>query len=370
MNNLVTIPNKEKSKNYTEAERQRVIDFWNNYKKEHKGAEPSLNEIVSFMSEGKVVDPREKEGRRIREIVLSLKLKPKTTEWINREFELNDSHKEFIRNNCGQNSAYEMAKTLFGAGKDKRIEPLGQEVRAINKYLEEIGFVIKKEDRMAEGYYEPPKGMLKVMGKVNEYLHANLSTHNITAFEKRCIEMTEQCLKSPRFIAEMNTLKTVDKRVSFEADFIRSVYGKLDLQPEEVSLTINWCLDILLSTDLRKLLEKLQGDLENYDGEDKKYSGTLAETIGEITTHLNETLKRQERIYSLLNKARSKREEEHSNKTANIAELFEYFREEENRKKMIKQAELLKAARKDEVEKQTNLSDQILLCLGLSSQDI
>jgi len=250
---------------------------------------------------------------------------------------------------------------------------LGREVRAIREYLDSVGekVIIAKEETPADGKYEPPRTFHAIMAKVNDYLHQELSTQSITAFEKKCLETTIQFLHSPRFVQEINNYSTTEKRISFESEFIRAVYSKPDLTPEEISLTINWCSDIIQSSDLKKQLEKLNEILNNITEDvDGKMSMSLAETIGKVTTHLNEVLKRQERIYGLLNKSRSKRDEEKTNKVANIAVLFEMFRDAENRKKMVKQAELLKEARKNEVERQETLSDIILLCLGMSKNDI
>lgn len=362
--------NKEKSTDYLPADREKIANYWNHQKS--LGLTPSLVDIVGFFSDGAESDPRSKIGHRVRKILSDLQLKATTK--IHQKVEgitLNNSQKEFIDNNCTNNSPYEMAKTLFPS--EGRLEPLGREVRAIVAYLKETNqYVSKKEgETLPEGRYEPPDKFHTVLAKINLYLHEELTTQSITAFERKCVETTLQFLHSPRFVQEINNYSTVEKRTSFESEFIRAVYNKPDLSPEEVSLTINWCSDIIQASDLKKQLEKLNEILNNIsDDTDGKMSMSLAETIGKVTTHLNETLKRQERIYQILNKSRAKRDEEKTNKTANLAQLFEWFRDEENRKKAVKQAELIKENRKNEVKREENLSDTILLCLGMSSESI
>lgn len=352
---------------YTEEEKNKVINFWNS----KKTNPPSISEIVSFFSDGVQSDPREKPyGRKVRQILADANIKPKTKAWEKVEaVVLEDNQKEFIRNNCKINKVYEMAKALYP---DIKVAPLGREVRAINKYLEEIGETVVKieEPKIAEGRYEPPNKFHTVLAKINEYLHTELSTQNATAYEKKCVETTLQFLHSPRFVQEINNYNTVDKRISFESEFIRAVYNKPDLSPEEVSLTINWCSDIIQAGDLKKQLEKLNEILDQIsDDKDGKTSMSLVEAIGKVTTNLNEVLKRQERIYSILNTARSKRTEDRQNKQANLTQLFEWFRDEENRKKMLRQTELQKEARKNEVKRIESLDDTIMLSLGLTTEE-
>ncbi len=199
---------------YTEEEKNKVINFWNS----KKTNPPSISEIVSFFSDGIQSDPREKPyGRKVRQILADANIKPKTKAWEKVEaVVLEDNQKEFIRNNCKINKVYEMAKALYP---DIKVAPLGREVRAINKYLEEIGETVVKieEPKIAEGRYEPPNKFHTVLAKINEYLHTELSTQNATAYEKKCVETTLQFLHSPRFVQEINNYNTVDKRISFES---------------------------------------------------------------------------------------------------------------------------------------------------------
>ena len=264
-----------------------------------------------------------------------------------------------------------MGKVLFPV--EGKLQPLGKEVRAINKYLEEIGHLVKKVDepKMAEGRYEPPKRFHEMMAKVNLYLHQELSTQNITAFEKKCLETAIQFMHSPRYVSEINNYQTVEKRITFESEFIRAIYHKPDLNPEELGLILNVCGDVIEVSDSKKQAESLKQLLDDTkDDRDGKIAMSLVEAIQTINTHISEVLKRQERVYGLLNKSRAKRDEEKTNRTANLAQLFEWFRDEENRKKAIKQAELIRENRKNEVKREENLSDTILLCLGMSAESI
>jgi hypothetical protein len=360
---------------FSQEERDRVANFWNSEKK--AGRTPSLGDIVSFFTSGKITDPRTSEGKRVRAIISALEFKPVKTEWKKEEGKtfiiLSDIDKEFIRNNCENNKVYQMAIVLFPPAPGERLQPLGKEVRAINKYLEEIGHLVKKVDepKMAEGKYEAPDKFHTVLAKINLYLHQELSTHSMSNYEKKCIETTKQFLHAPRFVQEMNSYSTVEKRVSLEGDFIRSVYFKPDANPEEISMIVTWCADNIEVTDSKRQAEKLKNLLEDIaEDRDGKISMSLVESINNINTHISEVLRRQERVYALLNKARSKRDEERGNKTTSVAALFEAFREEENRKKAVRQAELIKEGRKNEVKRMETLSDTILLCLGLSSEEI
>ena len=356
------------SNDYTEEEKLKVVNYWN----ANKNNDPSLSDIVLFFSDGQESDPRKKPfGKKVRQILIDCNIKPRTSQWNNvDEIILTDEQKEFIGNHCKDNKTYEMAKVLFP---NVKLAPLGREVRTINKYLEEIGHITQKpnEPLMAEGRYEPPDKFQTVLSKINQYLYAELATQTMTAYEKKCVETTKQFLHAPRFIQEINTYTTVDKRIAFESEFIRAVYTKPDLSPEEVSLTINWCSDIIQAADIKKQLEKLNEILNDtadsvQEEEKARLSMSLSDTIGKVTTNLNEVLKRQERIYAILNKKRADRKAENENKVGSLTALFEWAAEESNRKKLLDKAKLQEKLREKEIERLESLDDLILLSLGMS----
>lgn len=357
-----------KNVTYTEEEKQKVLNFWNS----RKSSPPSLSEIVSHLSDGESDEPRSNPwGYKARQILIDAQLKPQTKKWEKVDgIELTEEQQLFIKNNIQDNRPIDLARTLFPNAK---ISPLGREVRAINNYLKSIGeeVVRRGEETPIDDKYEPPKTIHQILAKVNIYLNIGLSLQNMTAYQKRCLENTINFLHSPRFIQEINNYASVEKRNSLESEFIRGVFDKPDLMPEEVSLYINWCNDIIQASDLKKQLDKLNVMLDTItDDPQGKSSMALAETIGKVTGHLNEVLKRQERIYAILNTARSKRVEDKESKQANMAQLYEWFREEENRKKMLKQADLLKEGRENEKKRLENLNDVIFLSLGLGDSGI
>lgn len=352
---------------YTQEEKDRVLNFWNS----RKSNPPSLSETVEFFTDKEESDPRSIIGRKVRQILVDAQIKPKTAQWEKvEEVVLTDDQKTFILNNIKDNRVIDLARELFS---DRKVAPLGREVRTINKFLDSVGerVVRKGEETPVDGKYEPPTTFHDILRRVNDYLHINLSTQSITAYQKKCLETTINFLHSPRFLQEINNYDSIEKRVSFESEFIRSVFDKPDLAPEEVSLIINWCSDIIQAADIKKLLDNLHNSLENITNDDNgKYSQSLAETIGKVTTNLNEVLKRQERIYGLLNTARGKRTEDKQNKNASLSQLYEFFREEENRKKMLKQTEILRQNREQEIKRLESLNDVIFLSLGLGKDEV
>ncbi len=363
---------------YTEEQKKKVLDFWNS----RKDNPPGLSDIVSHFSDGKVSDPRvNPEGYIVRKILLDSKIKAKNKQWEKvEEVILNDDQKEFIRNNIGKlndkgqgNRPIDLTRGLFP---ELTIAPLGREVKAVTNYLKEIGeYVVRKDEgTMPEGRYEPPRTFHEILKKVNEYLHEDLTTQNINAYDKKCLETAIDFLHAPRFVQEINNYTTTEKRISFESEFIRAVYHKPDLTPEEISLTINACSDVLQAADLKKQLEKLNIILNDTAekaeiDERAKLSMALSDTIGKVTTNLNEVLKRQERIYTILNKKRSDRKEENDNKVGSLTALFEWATEEKNRQKLIEKGKLQEHLRKTEIDRQETLDDLILLCLGMSKEE-
>lgn len=353
---------------FTEEEYQKVINYWN--AESRKKSPPDLVSIVSFFSDGVEKDPRSKIGHKVRGILSAAKLKAKTQlREKAEEVILTSEQKEFAKNNVKDNRIFDLAKTLFP---NIKIQPLGGEVRAIKKYLEEIGeYVVKKEEgTLPEGKYVPPYTFHSILAKVNTYLHMGLSTQSITAYQRKCLETTGQFLHSPRFLQEINNYATVEKRIAFESEFIRSVYEKPDMSVDEVNLTINLCNDYIQASDIKKQLEKLNGILDTItDDPDGRISMGITEAIGKVTSSYNECVKRHQTLYSLLNTSRSKRILEKNAGTANIVNIIEFFREEDGRARFLKQAELLKHKRKEEVDKIEKLDDVLLLALGISMEE-
>lgn len=356
--------------NFSPEEKQKVLDFWNLTVK-NTGNPPPLSEIVFHLSDGATSDPRIAPwGRKVRAILSVCDLKAKTKQWEKvDEIILTEEQKEFIKNNIKDNKPYHIAKDLFP---NKKIMPLGKEVRVINEYLNEIGeYKIWKEDTIVEGEeYVPPRTFFDILKKVNLYLHAELSTQNVTAYDKKCLETTIQFLHAPRFVQEINGYKTLEKRITFESEFIRAVYNKPDLTPEEISLTINWCSDIIEVSDSKKQAEKLKAIMDQKsDDSDGKFTMSLVEAIGEINKHINEVLKRQKDIYVVLNKKRSDRKAENDNKVGSLTALFEWASEESNRQKLLDKAKLQEQIRENEVSRMETLDDIILLSLGMKRDE-
>ena len=348
---------------YTPEQYKKVVDFWNKTK-----PAPSLPEIVSYFTGGTIQDSRTVQGRIVRQILLDCKITAQTKKWENVEsVVLTDDQKLFIKNNISTMKPYEIACELwFG----QKMAPLGREVRAVNAYLDSLGDKVVRRfaaETFPDSKYIPPVSFHDMLKRINIYCHSELSTQNMTAFQRKCVEMSVHFLHSPRFIQEVNNYTTQEKRVAFEAEFIRSVYLKPDLTPEEVALTINWCNDLIMAGDIKKQLEKLNALLDTVtDDPEAKISMSLTESIGKVTSSYNECVNRHQKLYQILNTSRSKRILEKTNANASIVNLIEFFREEENRIKLLKQAEILREARVSEVKRMESLDDVIFLSLGLS----
>lgn len=353
------------SAEYTETEYQKVINFWNSELK--KGNPPDLVSIVTFFSDGEEKDPRSKVGRKVRNILSSANLKAKTQARERaEEVVLTSEQKEFIKNNIkNYNRVIDLCRDLW---KDEQIKPLDRFNRAVQSYLKEIGeSILRQEETAIDSKYVPPRTFHEVLKKCNEYLHLELTSQTVTAFQRKCLDTTVQFIHSPRFLQEINNYATVEKRTAFESEFIRSVYEKPDMSVDEVNLTINLCNDYIQSSDIKKQLEKLNGILDTItDDPDGRISMGITEAIGKVTSSYNECVKRHQTLYSLLNTSRSKRILEKNSGTANIVNIIEFFREEDGRARFLKQAEILKKNRVEEVGKIERLDDVLLMALGIS----
>lgn len=353
---------------YTPEEKKIILDFWNARKNEP----PTLSELVYLLSGGFTSDPRDRNyGYKVRLILSDAKLKAKTKEWEKVEPVIfTDDQKTFIRNNIKDQRIIDLARALFP---ERKIFPLGKEVRTINNYLKEIGeSVVKvKQETMTDGIYEPPRTFHEILKLINIYTNAELTTQNITAFQKKCIETVIVFLHSPRFINEINAYKTIEKRRAFESEFIRLTWDKNDLTNDDINIYINLVSDTVVYADIKRQIEKLSEILDDVtDDPEGKIAMGLIEGIGKKETALDQCSKRMKEWYTILTQARSKRIDNKHSQTASLSALFEWYRAEENRKKMEKQEELLKVARQEEVKRIESLDDTILLSLGLDRSEI
>lgn len=354
---------------YTQEERNLVATFWNQQKSE--GKVPSLSEIVSFFTSGRESDPRTVEGRRCRAILSDLQIKAKGAAWDKvEEVILTDDHKTFILNNIKNNRVIDLARELFP---ERKVAPLGREVRTINKFLDSVGEkVIRKyeEETASDGRYESPRTFHEMLKKINTYTNTELTTQSITAYQKKCIESSINFLHSPRFINEISAYKTVEKRRAFESEFIRLTWDKNDLSADDINIYINLVSDTVVYADIKRQIEKLSQILDDVtDDPEGRIAMSLIEGLGKKETALDQCSKRIKEWYTILTGARSKRVLDRQNSTASLSQLFEWFRDEENRKKMLRQAELQREGRSKEVKRLDTLNDTIFLSLGLQRDE-
>ncbi len=305
------------------------------------------------------------EGLAVREFLGSKK--PKTTAWEKREFTLTEDNKLFINNNPLMRPI-EIARIIFN---NQAIEPLSKEVLEVRKYQDSLHLEnVDNQDLPVEDY-SAPTHLVHVVSKINTFVHKDLKLEGMPMNQKKMVESLRNFLRAPRFLQMINAYVSNKNRRVFEEEFVRAVWDKPDLTPDELNLYINLCSNyvqmITILRHLDMLNERYEKDIFNTD---KNVSQALAEMIKAKTDELNKCDKRQSELVNDLQGKRSVRMKEKKNASTNIANLIEWFRDYENRQSALKWAEEQRQEAEKELDKLMSLPEMKAQILGLSESEL
>ncbi len=284
--------------------------------------------------------------------------------------ELSDTQKEFVTNNCRSMSATEMSRTLFN---NKKLGPLNLETRAVHKFVktlpEEVSGKSFNDDIHEE--YRPPSTLKQIVERVNQFVFTNYVADDLNAQQKKFFETLLGFVRSPRFLQTINSYSSKVNRNIFEGEFIRTVYDKPDLTPDELNLCINLAWSYVQMITTNRHLDMLNERYESVVGDpDNKMSMVLAEMITAKTNELNNCEKRQQALIGDLNVKRSERNKKKGLTSLSIAKVIEVWADETERKKMIRNAELRKEAVSQEIDKIESMADFKAKLMGFSKSEL
>lgn len=353
----------------TEEQKLAVLQEWNN----RPDNPPSLLELIRIAYPDDNFDGRTKEGRAVKSFLATRKIvadgahvyKPKD------KIELTEEHKEFITNNASMMSAVEIARIIF---KDNKLSNLNQETRSVQEYLETIDTKVVYNSPQNEPpertEYKPPKTDLKMLHRINKYVHNGIDESKITAKQKLDIKALIGYMHTYRFLYQINTYDNQSDRDLFESSFVRYCNDKSDLTQEEVDQYIVLSSEVVIAANIQRRKEHLSVMLDEIvEDSDGRASMSLVEVIGKVETEYNQSVTRQNKLLGDLKEKRSDRLSKQVKENASILNLVQMWKEEESRKKMILLAEKRKEIISEEIERLSSMDEIKCRILGLKEDE-
>jgi len=315
------------------------------------------------------LDGRTKEGRAVRQYLVSNDLEYSTTKKEKREeIEFTEEQQQFIIQYAKEEmSAYEISKILFP---DINVTNLSKEVIEVAKFIENIDERLLHPDETAmNAKYFPPRSASRAIKKINDYCQEELNEKELSRQDIDNIESTIKFLSAPRFIQAINTYNSLDDRELFEAEYIRSTWDKPDLTSDELNLYINVCMDYIHLKNISKAIDKLNRMFEECEDQ-RDMTVRLAELLKTKSEEYNQCEKRQEALISRLNGDRKERIKNQHKNNASILSLVKLFQNETDRKRMVEMAEKQKLLITEEADRLENMDVWKARVLGISKDDV
>ncbi len=332
---------------------------------------PDLILITREVFGNDALDGRSMEGRAVRKFLIDQGLKYRTTKREKvKEIILSGEQKKFISQNCGEMSAFHIAKVLFPH--EKIVSPLNKECTAVIEFIRENEPDKIKSSESAIGVeYQAPATISEAVGIINKVTASELNFKKLSAQNRQSVQEYIRFINSPRVIQIISSYTDTDDRKLFESEFTRFTWDKPDLTADDIALYISVCQDIVMNKRLMQHTEKLNILFENAsDQENQDLSIRLADTIKTKSEEYDKVQKRIESVLKKLNGDRGERLKRKGQNTANFLALVEAFQEEEERKRMLLIAKAKREEIKNEADRLESIEDFKARILGISKEEV
>ena len=293
--------------------------------------------------------------------------------------ELSEEQKEFINNHMDAGmSAFEITKLLFP---NKKISPLNREFLLVQQHIKKFSpESIPKNEAIADGEYESPQSIFRLIPKVNKYIgHFNiegskpldaksLSDRDIKNLKSMLINMNTH-----NFLAAINLYERESERELFESKFIRFTYDKPDLLQEEVDQYVAVCDKTVALFQLKQQIQTLQRRINlNFITDDDKKQKLATNDINLLESYRErETASEKwvENVLGTLVGSRNARLKGKVAENASVLNLVEAFQGEKKRQELAELFEKHKLAEQKAVDNLSSMDAVIALVAGYSSDD-
>ena len=351
----------------TELQKKIILDRWSDESKNP----PSIQDLLKLAFPNLNLDGRSKQAMLIKEVLPNpfesdKKLSVKTGQ--NKNIELNEEHKEYIRNNCSNMKPMEIARVLFGT----RLAPASLEARKVIEFYKTLNTSIITKDEVVESLYTPPANIERVVTRIKKYIKEteDWDTKKLTPRQKKQSESLFGYLHSFRFKYQMDTYEDPSYKELFESSFIKYCYDKDDLTQENIDQYILLCSEIVNLSEIQKTISLLQSEQDRSLAEEGKMSMTVVEAIKTATQQRNECVKKQQDLYKSLTQERSDKLSEEIKDKASLLNLVNLWKNEETRKQMIAIANERKKKLGDEIDRLESMDDLRVRLVGISRNEI
>lgn len=187
---------------------------------------------------------------------------------------------------------------------------------------------------------------------------------------KRCVEKLLAYMASYKIQNLINCFNKQSDRDLFESEFVRYVWDKPDLTPEEQGLYMLVCSNQVRAKHIQKRLDRFNEMLASQEGEDVTVTMAAGNYLKSMSEELNACEKRISDLITKLNGDRSKRLEKQNSGMANILSLVEAFQEKEERDKIIRLAEMQNSLVEDAAREFESMEEQKARLMGISIEEM
>jgi hypothetical protein len=222
--------------------------------------------------------------------------------------------------------------------------------------------------------YNPPKTDLQIVNLINRSdFSAKFDINKLDAKKKDSIAAVKKFLAAPRFVETVSALTNLRHREVFETEFVKVVYNKPDLIPDETNLYIQLALEYVNLLEIREHISSLNDRLREStsdDDEGRKFTITLTEALKDKTTAYNQCLDRILKMTRSLSGDRIKKLEKQVESNNSLTNFIEMVKDEKDRKRLMILARAAEVKVKDRIEELDNFPDLFVEVFGLGKEEV
>lgn len=278
---------------------------------------------------------------------------------------------DYIFENGASMTPHDIAGTLFPD------EPAVKSIRPISYLLQAAGITQGKneeKDIKVTTRYNPPKTDIQVVNLINKSdFSAKYDYNNLDQKKKDCVAAVKKFLAAPRFVETITALTNLRHREVFETEFVKVIYNKPDLIPDETNLYLQLALEYVNLLEIREHISNLNDRLKEStsdDDEGRKFTITLTEALKDKTTAYNQCLDRTIKMTKSLSGDRIKKLEKQVESNNSLTNFVELVKEEKERKRLMLLARAAEFKVKERIEELDNFPDLFVEVFGLGKDEV
>lgn len=336
----------------TDAQKKSIVDRWN----DKTLKPPSVTELLDVAyGENHGLHPRSKQAKEIQGFLVNSKLgilsKEKAIS-LSESAQLTDEQKIKIHENL--NSEHPISNSDLAAQICNNNQRVGDVLNQIKNYISSIPRDLYGS-KQSVLKYRPPESIVEAAHLVNRasYKAIDLNKLERDPVKKEYLSCLIKFLHTFRVALTYESYTDDIEKALFETSFVKFVWDKPDLTPEEIDLYINLCVDIVGCERLKKeeafLMETRESVSNDSDG--RKISMSIVESLAGLRKERDDNQTRQSKTIQMLQGKRSDRIDSRQKENSSVLQLIAAWRDAEKRNRLIKFAEERKELVRGELAK-------------------